>query len=325
MPNFVVRSCADFMSYGSVAWSAEKSVLIVYEPDAEASRQSLSEELEAMEISTRSRGGTGADAEEAVQAEQESAVVFLTSERALIWVSSDDNVSSGEAEAPVIVVRNPGESSETEALRIAEHLRGSLLPGGRPTDQSGDYPSRGFGRDDIFSVSTGPQLVLRSDAKPSLAWSLDAAFWFGRFGIGAFIRTSLTASDWRLEPKKMILRETVGGIAARLVLFEPSPSWQTQLLLRAGWNASALQEEKAKPKDPKGGTVGYLASEIGIESTYAVTNWLSLGAQVLGGLDAAVSWSPRTPDGPMGPMTPVPPDPGIQSHFVFGAIASARF
>lgn len=283
-----------------------------------------------MDLSTRSRLGISADAKEAVVAKEESAIVFLTEERAEIWVLADESASDGHAAAPVSVERNPGESGEQAALRIAEHLRGRLLPGRQRADddeaRAGESSFEGLGRDVVFSVSSGPLLVVRSDASPALAWSLDSAFWFGRFGIGAFIRTSLTQSDWRLKPKNFTMREIVGGVAARLVLFQMTPRWQTQLILRAGWNASALRSKGEKmPEQRKEGTLGFLMSEAGLESSYAVTSWLSLGGQALGGFDAHVSWSPHNAEPPTEPAPPPPPDAGLQGHLVLGAVATARF
>lgn len=306
--------------------AASKSVLVFHAKGAES--PDLERELRLVGIEVQSEGGTERQASDALLERGVSAVVFLDTARASIWVDSEDE-TLGEAE-PVHIERHRGESPEMFALRSAELLRGKLLPAkGAPDASEGQKPSATNPSDRFFSLSLGPVLTFQTYAIVAPGITGDLAAWWGRFGVGPYFTMPLVKNSWTGTKGELTFRQSSFGLGGRFLPYQTHDrTFELQALLRVGVTRLALERNTGPQAQRFTAVANLLSVETGIEGSFAIKSWFRFGGQTVAGLDI-----PLNQPVPEGVKLP-PPAKGkaggsslesVQYHLILSAIATLIF
>lgn len=310
------------------ASAASEIVLLVHTPGA--ATHELEEELRLVGLEVESEGGTKKEARKALETRGIFAVVFLEEDGASIWVGSGEAVS--RETKPVHVERSKDESSEMFALRSAELLRGSLLPGQHDSGESqarrGEHVSANpIGR--AVSLTLGPALLLQSYAVVAPGFTGDLAAWFGRYGVGPYFALPVLRNSWTGTKHELTFTQYSLGLSGRFLPFRtPDRTFELQALVRTGITRLALERDNGPQAQRFTATVNLLSVGAGIEASFGITDWLRLGSQTFGGLDIPLNRPiqedialPKPAKGKAAPSSFT----STQRHLTVSAIAIAHF
>jgi hypothetical protein len=255
--------------------------VVVSERGQERVARRLVDELEIMGFSVTVRSGSESSARAARSESEADAFVFVSSEQSnLVWVPGDGS------EVPRRI-DGAGESPERLALRTAEHLRGHLLKSAK-SDEGTTRDAGEAKRLSRFSIAGGPAVVYSRDASAAVAWSADAALWFGWIGFGPFILADLESNKWVPAPKEFEVRQLSTGMMGRAP-FLMGPEFRAEALAQVGWRRTTVRRSKGPEKDQFQASSGSLVFGGGVQATYLPRPFYGIGAELLGQIGIPLS------------------------------------